>query len=61
LRTAVIRPKLGTLERFADDFVLQSSEAHGITGLVELFGIESPRLTSCLAIADAVVSRIGIY
>ena len=57
---AGVRPKLGTPEEFADDFVIQSSETHGIGSLVNLFGIESPGLTSCLAIADEVVSRIGI-
>jgi len=53
-------PKLGTQEKFSDDFVIQSSEAHGVGGLVNLFGIEYPGLTSCLAIADEVVPRIGI-
>lgn len=57
---AGVRPKLGTSESFLDDFVIQSSETHGITGLVNLFGIESPGLTSCLAIADEVASRIEI-
>jgi L-2-hydroxyglutarate oxidase LhgO len=32
---------------------------HGIAGLVNLFGIESPGLTSSLAIADFVASRLG--
>ncbi|HNI68888.1 MAG TPA: FAD-dependent oxidoreductase [Nitrospira sp.] len=57
---AGIMPKLGTQEKFSDDFVIQSSEAHGVGGLVNLFGIEYPGLTSCLAIADEVVPRIGI-
>ncbi|MBK7674991.1 MAG: NAD(P)/FAD-dependent oxidoreductase [Candidatus Accumulibacter sp.] len=57
---AGVRPKLGTPAKFADDFVIQSSENHGIGGLVNLFGIESPGLTSCLAIADEVISRMGI-
>ena len=36
------------------DFVLQGPAAHGIPGLINLFGIESPGLTSALAIADHV-------
>jgi L-2-hydroxyglutarate oxidase LhgO len=36
------------------DFVIQGPDLHGLPGLVELFGIESPGLTSSLAIADHV-------
>lgn len=46
-----IRPKLGTPQQFASDFVIQTEEDHGVTGLVNLFGIESPGLTASLAIA----------
>lgn len=48
---AGIRPKL---THDGLDFVIQSSSDHDIEGLVNLFGIESPGLTSCLAIADHV-------
>ena len=54
---AGIRPKLqGPGEPFAD-FVIQDETTHGLPGLVQLFGIESPGLTSCLAIAETVAAR----
>lgn len=55
-----VRPKLGGPEAPAADFVLQGPAEHGIAGLVNLFGIESPGLTSCLAIADEVLHRLGL-
>jgi L-2-hydroxyglutarate oxidase LhgO len=54
-----IRPKLGPAGTPAQDFVIQGPDAHGVPGLVNLYGIESPGLTSCLAIADAVVAALG--
>jgi L-2-hydroxyglutarate oxidase LhgO len=53
-----IRPKLQAPGGPAEDFVIQGPETHGVPGLVNLFGIESPGLTSSLAIADEVVGRI---
>ena len=51
-----IRPKLtGPTEPDAD-FVIQGAQVHGLPGLVNLFGIESPGLTSSLAIAEEVVA-----
>ena len=47
-----IRPKLVPKGAPAADFALQGPERHGVPGLVNLFGIESPGLTSSLAIAD---------
>jgi L-2-hydroxyglutarate oxidase LhgO len=38
----------------AQDFVIQGPRDHGVAGLINLFGIESPGLTSSLAIADHV-------
>ncbi|MGE0660486.1 MAG: FAD-dependent oxidoreductase, partial [Reyranellaceae bacterium] len=38
------------------DFVIQTTADHGVRGLINLFGIESPGLTSCLAIADHVAT-----
>lgn len=40
--------------------MIQSEEIHGVAGLINLFGIESPSMTSCLAIADEVVARLGL-
>ncbi|WP_029086580.1 NAD(P)/FAD-dependent oxidoreductase [Brevundimonas aveniformis] len=48
------RPKLSAPGEPAADFVLDGPEAHGHPGLVHVLGIESPGLTSCLALADSV-------
>lgn len=53
-----IRPKLAGPGEPAADFVIQGPETHGIKNLVNLFGIESPGLTSSLAIAELVAQRI---
>lgn len=53
-----IRPKLGTPQQFSSDFVIQTEQNHGVVGLVNLFGIESPGLTASLAIAEQVSSII---
>ncbi len=49
-----IRPKIQAPDEAARDFVIQSPDDHGVPGLVNLFGIESPGMTSSLAIADFV-------
>jgi L-2-hydroxyglutarate oxidase LhgO len=54
-----IRPKLQPPGGPPEDFLIQGPETHGIPGLVNLFGIESPGLTSSLAIADEVVRRLA--
>ncbi len=51
---AGIRPKISGPTEPAADFVVQGQAAHGIPGLVNLYGIESPGLTASLAIADHV-------
>lgn len=51
---AGIRPKLSGPGEPAADFVIQGPAAHGVRGLVNLFGIESPGLTASLAIAQRV-------
>jgi L-2-hydroxyglutarate oxidase LhgO len=50
-----IRPKLGGSEEAAHDFRIDGSAVHGVPGLINLFGIESPGLTASLAIADHVL------
>ncbi|PKA63067.1 2-hydroxyglutarate dehydrogenase [Apostasia shenzhenica] len=55
-----IRPKLSGQGQPPADFVIQGEEIHGISGLVNLFGIESPGLTSSLAIAEYVASMLGV-
>jgi L-2-hydroxyglutarate oxidase LhgO len=51
---AGIRPKISGPHETAADFCLQGPAQHGVKGLVNLFGIESPGLTSALAIGEAV-------
>jgi len=54
---AGIRPKIQAPHEAAKDFLIQGPADHGVAGLVNLFGIESPGLTSSLAIGDY-VSRL---
>lgn len=58
---AGIRPKIVPKGAPGQDFVVQGPQTHGVPGLVNLFGIESPGLTASLAIADHVlaVSQTG--
>lgn len=51
---AGIRPKLHGPADPACDFMVQGPRDHGVPGVVALYGIESPGLTSCLALADLV-------
>jgi L-2-hydroxyglutarate oxidase LhgO len=53
-----IRPKLAGPDEPAADFLVQGEEAHGISGLVNLYGIDSPGLTASLAIAERVSALI---
>lgn len=55
---AGIRPKLHGPGEVQPDFQLRGAEDHGIEGLMALFGIESPGLTSSLAIGEAVADRL---
>src|SRR6516164_4464841 len=49
-----IRPKIVPAAVATQDFLMQGPSDHGVEGLINLFGIESPGLTSALAIADHV-------
>ena len=49
-----IRPKIVPPAVAVQDFLIQGPRDHGVEGLINLFGIESPGLTSSLAIADHV-------
>jgi L-2-hydroxyglutarate oxidase LhgO len=53
---AGIRPKINAPTEAAADFCIQGPADHGVAGLVNLFGIESPGLTSSLAIGDHVAA-----
>jgi L-2-hydroxyglutarate oxidase LhgO len=55
---AGIRPKISGPKEPAADFVIAGPQSHGVPNLVNLFGIESPGLTSSLAIADYVMSLL---
>ena len=54
-----IRPKLGPAASVAADFVIQGPADHGVAGLVNLFGIESPGLTASGAVAEEVARHLG--
>ena len=55
---AGIRPKLqGPGDPEARDFVIQRAAGHGVPGLVNLLGIESPGLTACIALAEQVLDQ----
>ncbi len=55
---AGIRPKLTGPGETPVDFVIEGPGEHGLPGLVALFGIESPGLTSALSIAEDVAGRL---
>ena len=59
---AGIRPKLTGPNhgKYIADFMIQGQDQHGIPGLINLYGIESPGLTSSLAIADKVAKKLEI-
>jgi len=53
-----VRPKLVGPGQHNPDFVIQDAKVHGIAGLINLFGIESPGLTASLAIGEEVAARL---
>jgi L-2-hydroxyglutarate oxidase LhgO len=54
-----IRPKISGPDEPAADFRIDGESIHGVAGLVNLFGIESPGLTASLAIAERVSALLG--
>jgi len=56
---AGIRPKTAGPKDPAPDFEIQGPRKHGVPGLVQLFGIESPGLTASLALARTVREELG--
>ena len=54
-----VRPKIHGPDQPAPDFRIDGPAQHGVPGLVNLMGIESPGLTSALAIAEEVIERLG--
>jgi L-2-hydroxyglutarate oxidase LhgO len=56
---AGIRPKIAGPGEPATDFTIHGPHDHGVAGLVNLYGIESPGLTASLAIADHVAALLG--
>jgi L-2-hydroxyglutarate oxidase LhgO len=55
-----MRPKIVPPAVATQDFLIQGPRDHGVEGLINLFGIESPGLTSSLAIADLVGALAGV-
>ena len=55
---AGVRPKTSGPTEPAADFVVQGPETHGVPGLVNLYGIESPGLTASLPLAEEVLQRL---
>ena len=55
---AGLRPKISGPGEPAADFRIDGPGRHGVPGLVNLYGIESPGLTSCLAIAEQVAALL---
>ena len=53
-----VRPKLSRERQAAQDFAIDGPAVHGVPGLVNLFGIESPGLTAALAIGEHVCAAL---
>ncbi len=54
-----IRPKLGEPGAPFADFVIQAPRHHGVPGLINLFGVDSPGLTACMAIGEYVKDMLA--
>jgi L-2-hydroxyglutarate oxidase LhgO len=56
---AGIRPKLSGAGEATRDFCISVPADHGVAGIVNLFGIESPGLTASLALAEYIAARVA--
>lgn len=54
-----VRPKITAPGTAAADFRVDGPAVHRVRGLVQMYGIESPGLTACLALGETVVERLG--
>lgn len=57
---AGIRPRVTGPGQPPGDWLIEGPEEHGIAGVVQLFGIDTPGLTSCLAVAHHVLAKLSI-
>jgi L-2-hydroxyglutarate oxidase LhgO len=55
-----IRPKLTGPGEPAADFLIDTPADHGLLGLVHLFGIESPGLTSAMSLSEEVIASLAL-
>jgi L-2-hydroxyglutarate oxidase LhgO len=56
---AGVRPKLSGPGESARDFCISGPAEHGLAGIVNLFGMESPGLTSSLALGDYIAAMLA--
>jgi L-2-hydroxyglutarate oxidase LhgO len=56
---AGVRPKLNGPGEPAKDFLISGPKDHGVAGIVNLFGIDSPGLTASLALGDVVAAIVA--
>jgi L-2-hydroxyglutarate oxidase LhgO len=55
-----VRPKIHGPHEKAPDFRIDGPARHGVPGLLNLFGVESPGLTSALAIGELALAELGL-
>jgi len=60
LRDGALQPKISGPEEPAVDFIVQGPEIHGVSGLINLYGIESPGLTASMPLADEVIRQLTL-